>query len=59
MLDGKVFDICAAHTYLRCHICPLFSVCSVPNDELPGNTTEEKTAYWEGQMNEAAKEVSA
>ena len=59
MLDGKVYDICAAHTYLRCHLCPLCRVCGVPVDQLPGDTLEEKTASWETQMNEAARGAEA
>ena len=57
MLDGKVYNICAKYTYLRCQECPLHSVCAVDNEDVPGDTIEEKTKVWEARMNEAAKEV--
>ena len=57
MLDAKVFNICAAYGYKRCPKCPLYSVCAVSNDDMPGDTLAEKTEYWEARMNEAAKAV--
>lgn len=57
MLDGKVYDICAAYTYRRCPKCPLHGVCAVSNEDIPGDTIESKTAVWEARMNEAAMEI--
>ena len=56
MLNGKVFDICATHCG-NCHECPLYSVCSMPSDDMQGETVAEKTEYYVAQMNEAAKAV--
>lgn len=58
MLDGKVYDICAAYTYRKCQECPLHSVCTVSAEEIPGDTIESKTEVWEARMNDAAKGVT-
>ena len=58
MLDSKVHEICAAHTYLRCPECPLYGACAVSNEDIPGDTIEAKTEVWEARMNEAAKGVT-
>ena len=56
MFNGKVFYICATHCG-NCHECPLHSVCSMSSDDMPGETVEERTAYYVARMNEAAKAV--
>lgn len=58
-LSEKVMGICGRHDfdYHRCPECPLSSVCSISNDDLPGSTQAEKTAAWEQAMNNAAEEV--
>lgn len=57
MLDGKVYDICAAYTYRKCHACPLHGVCAVSNEDIPGDTIESKTEVWEARMNDAARGI--
>ena len=57
MLDGKVYDICAAYTYRKCHECPLHGVCAADHEDIPGDTIESKTVAWEARMNEAARDI--
>lgn len=57
MLNPKVNDICLTiGGFKNCPQCPLYDVCGMPNDEIPGDTLAEKTAWWEARMNEAADE---
>lgn len=58
MLDVKVDAICVYQGgYKGCSTCPLYAVCSMPHEQMEGETLTEKTAYWEARMNEAAKGV--
>ena len=59
MFDVKVDEICIAQGgYKGCDTCPLYAVCSMPHEQMDGETLTEKTAWWEARMNEAAKEVN-
>ena len=58
MLSTKAQEICAAQGgYKGCDTCPLYPICGTPNDEMPGATIEEKSAWWIASMNAAAEEA--
>ena len=57
MLSNAVKLICEKHFDYKCSGCPLLAIGEIPTQEQPGETLEEKTAWWETQMNKAAEEV--
>ena len=57
MFSNAVKLICEKHFDYKCSGCPLLAICDIPTQEQPGETLEEKTAWWETQMNKAAEEV--
>lgn len=56
MFSNAVKLICEKHFDYKCSGCPLLAICDIPTQEQPGETLEEKTAWWETQMNKAAEE---
>ena len=58
MLSANVELICSRHFNHKCANCPLLSVCDIPTQEQPGETLEQKTAWWEAQMDKTAEEVT-
>ena len=57
MVSKKVESICGKYGYTRCGECPLHIVCAIPNDDIPGDIQEEKTAWWEKRMDEEAEAI--
>ena len=57
MFSNAVKLICEKHFDYKCFGCPLLAICDIPTQEQPGETLEEKPAWWETQMNKAAEEV--
>lgn len=57
MISKKAERICNKYGYTRCGECPLHIVCAIPVPDLPGETLEEKTAWWEDRMNEEAEAI--
>lgn len=57
MFSNAVKLICEKHFDYKCSGYPLLAICDIPTQEQPGETLEEKTAWWETQMNKAAEEV--
>lgn len=57
MFSKKVNQICGSRKVSQCPECPLFKVCDMPVHELPGETLQEKTVWWENEMNRAAERM--
>lgn len=59
MLSKKVGRICGSRKISQCDRCPLGRICDTPMRERPGETLQEKTVWWENEMNRTAERVCA